>query len=37
MLNLKFLSGIALDAEGVYDVTPDKPKLTTTWANVKVQ
>jgi sugar lactone lactonase YvrE len=30
-------SGIALDLEGIYDVAPDTNKLTTTWANVKVQ
>ena len=30
-------SGIALDLEGIYDVTPDTSMLTTTWANVKSQ
>jgi sugar lactone lactonase YvrE len=30
-------SGITLDLDGIYDVTPGTDKLTTTWANVKVQ
>ncbi len=35
LTELKGVSSIALDTEGVYDVTPDTNKLTTTWANVK--
>ncbi len=30
-------SGLALDIDGISDVAPDTNKLTTTWANVKVQ
>ena len=37
LTDLNYIGGIALDTEGVYDVAPDTNKLTTTWANVKVQ
>ena len=30
-----YFSSFALDTEGVYDVSPDSGKLTTTWAEVK--
>jgi low density lipoprotein receptor-related protein 5/6 len=32
-----YVTGIALDTEGVYDVTPTTNKLTTTWANMKTK
>lgn len=34
---LNYIGGIAIDNEGVYDVSPDTNKLTTTWANIKTQ
>jgi hypothetical protein len=37
LTGLDYPSDIALDPNGFYDVTPDTNKLTTTWANVKVQ
>ncbi|MDE0088698.1 MAG: hypothetical protein OXU23_23460 [Candidatus Poribacteria bacterium] len=35
LTGLNTVRGIALDTEGVYDVSPDSNKLTTTWAIVK--
>ena len=34
---LNYIGGITIDNEGVYDVSPDTNKLTTTWANMKIQ
>ncbi len=34
---LNTVRGIALDTEGVYDVAPDTNKLTTIWADMKIQ
>ena len=32
---LEYIDGLAIDTEGVYDVSPDENKLTTAWANMK--
>ena len=37
LTGLDFPFDIALDTDGFYDVTPDTNKVTTTWANVKIQ
>ncbi|MDE0481577.1 MAG: hypothetical protein OXI67_03250 [Candidatus Poribacteria bacterium] len=37
LTGLNISSSIALDTEGFYDVDPDTNKLTTTWANMKIQ
>ncbi len=37
LTGLNYVAGIALDTEGVYDVTPTTNKLTTTWANIKIR
>ncbi len=37
LTGLNYVIGLALDTEGVYNVTPNTDKLTTTWANVKTQ
>ncbi|RKU18998.1 hypothetical protein C6501_01620 [Candidatus Poribacteria bacterium] len=37
LTGLNYVAGIALDTEGVYDVAPDTNKLTTTWADMKIQ
>ena len=37
LTGLNYVRGLALDTEGVYNVTPNTDKLTTTWANVKSQ
>ena len=34
--DLPWINGLALDIEGIYDVSP-KSKLTTTWGNIKVE
>ena len=35
LTGLNYIGGIVVDNEGVYDVSPDTKKLTTTWANMK--
>ncbi len=37
LTGLNYVAGIALDTEGVYDVSPDTNKLTTIWADMKTQ
>lgn len=37
LTGLNTVRGIALDTEGVYDVSPDTNKLTTIWADMKTQ
>lgn len=37
LTGLNYIGGIVIDNEGVYDVSPDTNKLTTTWANIKTQ
>lgn len=37
LTGLNYVAGIALDTEGVYDVSPDRNKLTTIWADMKTQ